>query len=361
MAGTGTASREAAPHATDQSAGELRWIRHDNADYRAPLPPAPCPQTRRYVVTAARPPQDRQVMPAAVTSTGIDGDLPRYPASMSPAEHSVPTGLAVLDHVVLGKFGDTVREAVSYNGGHTRLGFLTVTDDGRFTPLRAIPPGPDRRHPSSVGRHRRGRRRDQRTLVVAANTARRWFGPFESRGLAEAFLLGQSGGSGLLALAPPPVPDEDAQEELVSLLSASEIAGIGSSFVGRPVQLPAEYDVLEVYELPDTRCQVVLMRDRRGLYAFVCGHCEHGDSADCPHFDCPVGYCDRRDTHKIGYRFDHAGRGRLVPDRDRPLFPRGTGFGVTAPAPVADVRDRPTPAPDSTQRRDAVSAAFRHH
>lgn len=264
MAGTGTASRAAAPHATGQSASELRWIRHDNADYRTPLPPAPRPRTRRYVVTAAQPPQDRQVMPAAATSTGIDGDLPRYPASMSPAAHSVPTGLAVLDHVVLSRFGDTVREAVSSNGGHTLLGFLAVTDEGRFH-ATSCDPGLDPIAGPLLG--------GSTSTRTSPRSAHCWSppptrpadgsGPFESRGLAEAFLLGQASGSGLFALAPPPVPDEDVQEELVSLLSADEIAGIGSSVVGRPVQLLAKYDVVEVYELPGTDCQVVLVRDRR--------------------------------------------------------------------------------------------------
>ncbi|GAA2678841.1 MULTISPECIES: hypothetical protein [Actinosynnema] len=296
----------ATPHATHETAGELRWTRHDNATYRAPLPPAPRPRPRLYVDSAATPsPPHRQVMPSAATSTCVDGDLPRYPASMSPAEHCVPTGLALLDHVVLGRFGDTVLEAVSYNGGHTLLGFLTVTDGGRF---HAAPrdPGLD----PVAGPRPGGVDVDEATsalLATAADAPRQWSGPFDSRGLAEAFLLGWAGGTGLLALVPPAVPDEEGQEELTSRLSSDEIAGIGSSLVGRPVHLPGDYDVLAIYELPDTGCQVVLVRDVRGLYAFVCGCCEHGDFADCPHLDCPVGYCDRGTAHKIGYSFDCAG------------------------------------------------------
>lgn len=72
------------------------------------------------------------------------------------------------------------------------------------------------------------------------------------------------------------------------------------------MNLVDDYDLLDVHEVPGEGCQVLLLRDGRGLHAFVCGFCEHGDFGDCSH-GRPIGCCDHCQQHKIGYSFDRIG------------------------------------------------------
>lgn len=193
-----TAATSLAHH---DAAGALSWTRHDDATYRAPLPPTRRAR-RHYVDTAPAVSQDRQVMPSAATANGVEDGLPRYPASTPLTGSSVFTGLATLDHVILGRVGDTVREMVSYNGGHTLIGFLAVTDDGH---VHATPHDPDLDpsrgpRPDGVDLDEDADPATSALLIAAVDSPRPWFGPFDSRGLAEAFLLGWAGGNGLLTL-----------------------------------------------------------------------------------------------------------------------------------------------------------------
>ncbi|WP_309117038.1 hypothetical protein [Saccharothrix sp.] len=262
-----------------------------------------------YTDSATPPPSDRDVMPPATTSTRVGDDrLPHYPASTVLTSHSVFTGLATLHRVVLGRVGGTVREAVSFNAGHTLIGFLATTEDALVyvTPSTLDLDPPSGPRPGGVDIDPTTDRATAALLIAAVDSPRQWFGPFDTCGLAEAFLPGHAGGSGRLALTPPPTPDQATQEELLDQLSVDEIAGIGYALTGDSLHPLDHYDLIAVHDLADAGCRTALLRDVRGLYAFVCGECEHGDFGDCTD-GCPIGWCRKQEGHKVGYSFDLAG------------------------------------------------------
>lgn len=217
----------------------------------------------------------------------VAGEIPVLAATTDPAALATRAGAGTLRRVMLGRFGDTWRRAVFTNNGHTRIGFTAHSDAETFWVSLADPdldltPVHDTYTLDGITAPVVA---EADTLAADADRVRPWHGPFPTRRVAEAFLLGRADST--LVTLTPAARDEQRQQELLDLLGADAVNGIGYAVFGDGTRGLDHRPLLAAADLDSQGC-VVVATDQEGI-TFACGLCEH------------------HEDHVTGYSFDAAG------------------------------------------------------